>query len=146
MDCGTLRPGLNFIYNFSYIDNENKELLHLLDVQRISFSELQDMGLEDLLKVDLMDPALWNKLTGFTGRDQVAAAMGVWASNRTTYVLALKGYPAGYTLCGDEDGFHKVVILVRGIELRPSWNDCEPCCTPLTEKEQNVHRTELAYP
>ncbi|KAK7287178.1 hypothetical protein RIF29_00279 [Crotalaria pallida] len=44
-----------------------------------------------------------DKLTGVTGRDQVAAAMGVLGP-RTTYVLALKGYP----------GTHEFLLLDEG--------------------------------
>nr|UER43305.1 SBPASE protein [Populus tomentosa] len=43
------------------------------------------------------------KLTGVTGRDQVAAAMGVYGP-RTTYVLALKDYP----------GTHEFLLLDEG--------------------------------
>ncbi|KAJ6718003.1 FRUCTOSE-16-BISPHOSPHATASE-RELATED [Salix purpurea] len=42
-----------------------------------------------------------DKLTGVTGRDQVAAAMGVYGP-RTTYVLALKDYP----------GTHEFLLLL----------------------------------
>ncbi|WCJ19782.1 Fructose-1 6-bisphosphatase class 1 [Euphorbia peplus] len=44
-----------------------------------------------------------DKLTGVTGRDQVAAAMGVYGP-RTTYVLAIKGYP----------GTHEFLLLDEG--------------------------------
>ncbi|KAJ6982988.1 sedoheptulose-1,7-bisphosphatase [Populus alba x Populus x berolinensis] len=44
-----------------------------------------------------------DKLTGVTGRDQVAAAMGVYGP-RTTYVLALKDYP----------GTHEFLLLDEG--------------------------------
>ena len=43
------------------------------------------------------------KLIGVTGRDQVAAAMGVYGP-RTTYVLALKDYP----------GTHEFLLLDEG--------------------------------
>jgi sedoheptulose-bisphosphatase len=45
-----------------------------------------------------------DKLTGVTGRDQVAAAMGVYGP-RTTYVLALKDYP----------GTHEFLLLDEGV-------------------------------
>ncbi|XP_076945759.1 sedoheptulose-1,7-bisphosphatase, chloroplastic-like [Bidens hawaiensis] len=44
-----------------------------------------------------------DKLTGVTGRDQVAAAMGIYGP-RTTYVIALKGYP----------GTHEFLLLDEG--------------------------------
>jgi len=44
-----------------------------------------------------------DKLTGITGRDQVAAAMGVLGP-RTTYVLALKDFP----------GTHEFLLLDEG--------------------------------
>ncbi|KAJ4828239.1 hypothetical protein Tsubulata_036306 [Turnera subulata] len=44
-----------------------------------------------------------DKLTGITGRDQVAAAMGVYGP-RTTYVLALKDFP----------GTHEFLLLDEG--------------------------------
>lgn len=44
-----------------------------------------------------------DKLTGVTGRDQVAAAMGIYGP-RTTYVLAIKGYP----------GTHEFLLLDEG--------------------------------
>ncbi|KAL5543757.1 hypothetical protein UlMin_007541 [Ulmus minor] len=44
-----------------------------------------------------------DKLTGVTGRDQVAAAMGIYGP-RTTYVLALKGFP----------GTHEFLLLDEG--------------------------------
>ncbi|XP_065869899.1 sedoheptulose-1,7-bisphosphatase, chloroplastic [Euphorbia lathyris] len=44
-----------------------------------------------------------DKLIGVTGRDQVAAAMGVYGP-RTTYVLAIKGYP----------GTHEFLLLDEG--------------------------------
>ncbi|KAJ1422323.1 Sedoheptulose-1,7-bisphosphatase [Sesbania bispinosa] len=44
-----------------------------------------------------------DKLTGVTGRDQVAAAMGVMGP-RTTYVLAVKGFP----------GTHEFLLLDEG--------------------------------
>ncbi|KAI4299455.1 hypothetical protein L6164_032915 [Bauhinia variegata] len=44
-----------------------------------------------------------DKLTGVTGRDQVAAAMGIFGP-RTTYVLALKDYP----------GTHEFLLLDEG--------------------------------
>lgn len=43
------------------------------------------------------------KLTGVTGRDQVAAAMGIYGP-RTTYVIALKGFP----------GTHEFLLLDEG--------------------------------
>lgn len=47
-----------------------------------------------------------DKLTGVTGRDQVAAAMGIFGP-RTTYVLALKDYP----------GTHEFLLLDEGKPL-----------------------------
>lgn len=44
-----------------------------------------------------------DKLTGITGRDQAAAAMGIFGP-RTTYVLALKDYP----------GTHEFLLLDEG--------------------------------
>ncbi|KAI3994466.1 hypothetical protein MKX01_012723 [Papaver californicum] len=44
-----------------------------------------------------------NKLTGVTGRDQVAAAMGIYGP-RTTYVIAIKGFP----------GTHEFLLLDEG--------------------------------
>ncbi|KAF9598509.1 hypothetical protein IFM89_028041 [Coptis chinensis] len=44
-----------------------------------------------------------DKLTGVTGRDQVAAAMGIYGP-RTTYVLAVKGFP----------GTHEFLLLDEG--------------------------------
>ncbi|XP_071709582.1 sedoheptulose-1,7-bisphosphatase, chloroplastic-like [Rutidosis leptorrhynchoides] len=44
-----------------------------------------------------------DKLTGVTGGDQVAAAMGIYGP-RTTYVLAIKGYP----------GTHEFLLLDEG--------------------------------
>ncbi|KAB1217781.1 Sedoheptulose-1,7-bisphosphatase, chloroplastic [Morella rubra] len=44
-----------------------------------------------------------DKLTGVTGRDQVAAAMGIYGP-RTTYVLAIKGFP----------GTHEFLLLDEG--------------------------------
>ena len=44
-----------------------------------------------------------DKLTGVTGRDQVAAAMGVMGP-RTTYVLAVKDFP----------GTHEFLLLDEG--------------------------------
>ncbi|KAI8569813.1 hypothetical protein RHMOL_Rhmol02G0305700 [Rhododendron molle] len=48
-----------------------------------------------------------DKLTGVTGRDQVAAAMGIYGP-RTTYVLALKDIP----------GTHEFLLLDEGKWLR----------------------------
>lgn len=45
-----------------------------------------------------------DKLTGVTGRDQAAAAMGIFGP-RTTYVLALKDYP----------GTHEFLLLDEGL-------------------------------
>ena len=47
-----------------------------------------------------------DKLTGVTGGDQVAAAMGIYGP-RTTYVLALKDYP----------GTHEFLLLDEGLIL-----------------------------
>lgn len=47
-----------------------------------------------------------DKLTGVTGRDQVAAAMGIYGP-RTTYVLALKDIP----------GTHEFLLLDEGLLL-----------------------------
>jgi sedoheptulose-bisphosphatase len=44
-----------------------------------------------------------DKLTGVTGRDQVAAAMGVYGP-RTTYVIAIKGFPGTHEFLLMEDG------------------------------------------
>lgn len=44
-----------------------------------------------------------DKLTGVTGADQVAAAMGIYGP-RTTYVLAIKGFP----------GTHEFLLLDEG--------------------------------
>ena len=44
-----------------------------------------------------------DKLTGVTGRDQVAAAMGIYGP-RTTYVIAIKGFP----------GTHEFLLLDEG--------------------------------
>eukprot|EP00850_Spirogloea_muscicola_P010173 SM000059S18650 [mRNA] locus=s59:86510:87675:- [translate_table: standard] len=44
-----------------------------------------------------------DKLTGITGRDQAAAAMGVYGP-RTTYILAIKGFP----------GTHEFLLLDEG--------------------------------
>lgn len=46
-----------------------------------------------------------DKLTGVSGRDQVAAAMGIFGP-RTTYVLALKDIP----------GTHEFLLLDEGLE------------------------------
>ncbi|KAF6163353.1 hypothetical protein GIB67_025217, partial [Kingdonia uniflora] len=46
---------------------------------------------------------LGDKLTGVTGRDQVAAAMGI-CGPRTTYVIALKDMP----------GTHEFLLLDKG--------------------------------
>ena len=51
------------------------------------------------------------KLIGVTGRDQVAAAMGVYGP-RTTYVLALKDYP----------GTHEFLLLDEGVASTLSSN------------------------
>ena len=53
-----------------------------------------------------------DKLTGVTGRDQVAAAMGVYGP-RTTYVLALKDYP----------GTHEFLLLDEGVASIQSSNN-----------------------
>jgi sedoheptulose-bisphosphatase len=45
-----------------------------------------------------------DKLTGVTGADQVAAAMGIYGP-RTTYVLAIKGFP----------GTHEFLLLDEGL-------------------------------
>ena len=47
-----------------------------------------------------------DKLTGVTGADQVAAAMGIYGP-RTTYVLAVKGFP----------GTHEFLLLDEGISM-----------------------------
>ncbi|KAG2324946.1 hypothetical protein Bca52824_007674 [Brassica carinata] len=47
-----------------------------------------------------------DKLTGVTGADQVAAAMGIYGP-RTTYVLAVKGFP----------GTHEFLLLDEGTPL-----------------------------
>lgn len=47
-----------------------------------------------------------DKLTGVTGRDQVAAAMGIFGP-RTTYVLAIKDIP----------GTHEFLLLDEGLFL-----------------------------
>ena len=47
-----------------------------------------------------------DKLTGITGRDQVAAAMGIYGP-RTTYVIALKDIP----------GTHEFLLLDEGKSL-----------------------------
>lgn len=44
-----------------------------------------------------------DKLTGVTGGDQVAAAMGIYGP-RTTYVIAIKGFP----------GTHEFLLLDEG--------------------------------
>ncbi|CAN1257136.1 Sedoheptulose-1,7-bisphosphatase, chloroplastic [Linum perenne] len=49
-----------------------------------------------------------DKLTGVTGRDQVAAAMGVYGP-RTTYVLAIKGYPGTYEFLLLDEGKWQLV-------------------------------------
>ncbi|CAN0909639.1 Sedoheptulose-1,7-bisphosphatase, chloroplastic [Linum grandiflorum] len=49
-----------------------------------------------------------DKLTGVTGRDQVAAAMGVYGP-RTTYVLALKDYPGTYEFLLLDEGKWQLV-------------------------------------
>lgn len=62
-----------------------------------------------------------DKLTAVTGRDQVAAAMGIYGP-RTTYVLALKGCP----------GTHEFLLLDEGYNKRPTkhnnitWNFFPP--------------------
>lgn len=48
-----------------------------------------------------------DKLTGITGRDQVAAAMGIFGP-RTTYVLALKDVP----------GTHEFLLLDEGLNMK----------------------------
>lgn len=45
-----------------------------------------------------------DKLTGVTGRDQVAAAMGIYGP-RTTYVIAIKDFP----------GSHEFLLLDEGL-------------------------------
>ena len=45
-----------------------------------------------------------DRLTGVTGADQVAAAMGIYGP-RTTYVLAIKGFP----------GTHEFLLLDEGL-------------------------------
>lgn len=50
-----------------------------------------------------------DKLTGVTGRDQVAAAMGIYGP-RTTYVLTLKDFP----------GTHEFLLLDEGWSVR-TW-------------------------
>lgn len=50
-----------------------------------------------------------DKLTGVTGRDQVAAAMGIYGP-RTTYIIALKDAP----------GTHEFLLLDEG-------NACDKC-------------------
>lgn len=47
------------------------------------------------------------KLTGVTGRDQVAAAMGIYGP-RTTYVIALKGFPGTHEFLLLDEGLSKV--------------------------------------
>ncbi|KAL2926725.1 Sedoheptulose-1 7-bisphosphatase chloroplastic [Bienertia sinuspersici] len=55
-----------------------------------------------------------DKLTGVTGRDQVAAAMGIYGP-RTTYVLALKDYPGTHEFLLLDEGkwLHLVQYYVR---------------------------------
>lgn len=50
-----------------------------------------------------------DKLTGVTGRDQVAAAMGIYGP-RTTYVLALKDCPGTHEFLLMDDGDRKSVV------------------------------------
>lgn len=50
-----------------------------------------------------------DKLTGVTGRNQVASAMGIYGP-RTTYVLALKDVP----------GTHEFLLLDEGQSYRSS--------------------------
>ncbi|CAN6934873.1 unnamed protein product [Brassica oleracea] len=72
--------------------------------------ELQDMGNSSGSIVDTNFTVgtifgVWpgDKLTGVTGADQVAAAMGIYGP-RTTYVLAVKGFP----------GTHEFLLLDEG--------------------------------
>lgn len=44
-----------------------------------------------------------DKLTGITGRDQVASAMGIYGP-RTTYVVAIAGYPGTHEFLLLDDG------------------------------------------
>jgi hypothetical protein len=48
-----------------------------------------------------------DKLTGVTGRDQVASAMGIYGP-RTTYVIAINGFP----------GTHEFLLLDEGMSAK----------------------------
>jgi len=50
-----------------------------------------------------------DKLTGVTGGDQVAAAMGIYGP-RTTYVLAVKGFPGTHEFLLLDEGFGLVLF------------------------------------
>jgi sedoheptulose-bisphosphatase len=59
-----------------------------------------------------------DKLTGITGRDQAASAMGIYGP-RTTYVIAINGYPGTHEFLLLDDGmFH---LLLGSKLLLHSW-------------------------
>ncbi|KAF3579148.1 hypothetical protein DY000_02032557 [Brassica cretica] len=61
---------------------------------------------------------LGDKLTGVTGGDQVAAAMGIYGP-RTTYVLAVKGFPGTHEfLLLDEGTLLLLVQSIHSLDLR----------------------------
>lgn len=53
-----------------------------------------------------------DKLTGVTGRDQVAAAMGIYGP-RTTYIIALKDCPGTHEFLLLDEGW----LLVKSTDL-----------------------------
>lgn len=53
-----------------------------------------------------------DKLTGVTGADQVAAAMGIYGP-RTTYVLAIKGFPGTHEFLLLDEGENIVTIPIN---------------------------------
>ena len=63
-----------------------------------------------------------DKLTGVTGRDQVAAAMGIYGP-RTTYVLALKDIPGTHEFLLLDEGFFPSNIVKFQIKQKKKISD-----------------------
>lgn len=53
-----------------------------------------------------------DKLTGITGRDQAASAMGIYGP-RTTYVIAINGFPGTHEFLLMDDGKHSQIFQLN---------------------------------
>lgn len=117
---------LKWKWNISYISSEHSTFGHILHIPvdwkrvtnhlvtqliwtggfSVAFDPLDGSSIVDTNFTVGTIFGVWpgDKLTGVTGADQVAAAMGIYGP-RTTYVLALKGFP----------GTHEFLLLDEGL-------------------------------